>query len=251
MRIRKVAQSPWTGAIGALLSIGWEAFWLIGPPIGIDNANRRSYLVWGLLALAITAVQTFTVQRLRIRELEVAMAPKLEILFEPKNDEDSRPYLQTLAFQQLVEVPSFRSKQVAVNMIDRRYRVGVRNLSTVVAPDVALLLQSCQPGGNFVFPEHRFAVQDTNPPDGVCDIPAGQTRWFDVVNELSWVASKQPAAVFHLCYQNPDFQQLPVPAGTYDIVVRADGGGASVTRSFQISKIVVDGKSSSLRFRAT
>jgi hypothetical protein len=53
---KKVFESPWIGAVVALLSIVWEGFWLIGPPLGSD---RKSYLLWGLAALTVSAGQAF------------------------------------------------------------------------------------------------------------------------------------------------------------------------------------------------
>ena len=42
-----------------MLSLLWEAACLIGPPIGIGPADRKSYLLWGLLALALCNLQAF------------------------------------------------------------------------------------------------------------------------------------------------------------------------------------------------
>lgn len=155
--------------------------------------------------------------------------PKLDMLFLPENDTDSRPYLQTLEFGM-----SPGGGQVMVEMRDRRYRVGIQNLSAATIPDVSVRLASCRPGGNFVFPEHQLAVQDSSPPGGLADIPPHGTRWFDVVNEVGRASSRPDH--FRFCYRNPDFSGLPVPADTYEVVLRADCGGQSVARTFRIEK---------------
>jgi hypothetical protein len=47
------------GAVGAVLSCVWEGFWLIGPPVGIGQGDRKLYLFWGLVALLICGTQAF------------------------------------------------------------------------------------------------------------------------------------------------------------------------------------------------
>ena len=43
-----------------MISFIWEAFWLIGPPIGIGYADKKWYLVGGLCALMLCAYQSFS-----------------------------------------------------------------------------------------------------------------------------------------------------------------------------------------------
>lgn len=249
--LRRLATAPLTGAVGGVVSAFWEAVWFMGPLLGYDPPERRLYLLIGFLAFVGFAIQAFWAQANRVRrleakvmELEAKSEPSVEIVFEPKNDSDSRPYLQTMTFSQ----PSADARPM-IERIDRRYRVGVRNTSDALVPAVSLRLQSCEPSGNFVFLEHELQVQDTDPPAGACEIPPHQTRWFDVVSEQG--VSSQVPQQFHFCYRNPNFSGLPVPAGSYEITLRADGGGPSVTRDFRITKNCVDETYDRLAFRTS
>ncbi|HTU36325.1 MAG TPA: hypothetical protein VMF66_21175 [Candidatus Acidoferrum sp.] len=66
---KKLWGSEWTGAVGAVVSCIWEAFLLIGPPIGIGRQEQRSYLVWGGIALVLCSAQSFSVLRRKNRDL--------------------------------------------------------------------------------------------------------------------------------------------------------------------------------------
>jgi hypothetical protein len=57
--LRRILDSPWAGAVGAIGAFLWEGFWLMGPPIGLTARERTPYLVWGLAALGICAYQSF------------------------------------------------------------------------------------------------------------------------------------------------------------------------------------------------
>src|ERR1700685_1696928 len=162
----------------------WEAFWLLGAPIGIGLAqDRQQYFVWGFWTLAISAVQAVWTSQKRIVELERQFTPKFEIVFLPENDSDSRPYLQTLTYGRY-EDPGFPM----VKIKDRRYRVGIRSLSKAVVASVHVVLSLCEPSGNFIHIGHRLQVMDSNPPEGERDLPpsvnGAPTLFFDVVNEI-------------------------------------------------------------------
>ena len=59
LMLHRVINSPFTGALGCLISIVWEGFWLVGPPVGLNGNDRGLYLRWGLVALAISCFQAF------------------------------------------------------------------------------------------------------------------------------------------------------------------------------------------------
>lgn len=67
---KKLWDSEWTGAVGTMVSCAWEAFLLIGPPIGIVQSDRRSYLTWGGIALVLCATQSFSALRRKNGELK-------------------------------------------------------------------------------------------------------------------------------------------------------------------------------------
>ena len=71
--LKKFVESPWSGAVGAVLLSLWEAFWLVGPPVGLTQENRKEFLVWGAIALAISLIQAFGTLLKRNRELNRKM----------------------------------------------------------------------------------------------------------------------------------------------------------------------------------
>ncbi|MGH9387666.1 MAG: hypothetical protein ACRD2N_25690, partial [Vicinamibacterales bacterium] len=108
-----------------------------------------------------------------------ATKPKFEIVFEPTGDEESRPYLQIIKFEDHAEFQPFpessspvlrRKRTIVTKMAERRYRVGVRSLSTAIVPSVELVLVACEPGGNHVHVGHRLAVMDSNTPAAARDL---------------------------------------------------------------------------------
>ena len=140
-RIKGFFASPWLGMVVGTVSVFWEAFWLLGGPIGIElPQDRRQYFTWGFIALAVSAIQAVWTSQKRILELERQLEPKFEIVFLPENDTDSRPYLQTLTSGR-IETPGLPM----VKIEERRYRVGIRSLSKVIVPSVHLVLTRCEP----------------------------------------------------------------------------------------------------------
>jgi hypothetical protein len=170
--------------------------------------------------------------------------PRFEIVFEPPAvepgdaDADGRPYLQVLRFQQRVPSPlPIGSQTLKLTFCDRRYRVGIRNLSTAIVPKVRVVLAACKPGGNFVHVAHALLVMDSDPPAAERDLApneSGQpTLFFDVVKELGQ-DGRTPGHV-SFCFANDNLSQ-PVHGDSFEIRLRAEGGGYSHERTFAISK---------------
>ena len=237
--MRHLLKNPFVGAIATLVAVAWEAFWLIGPPVGVDASARQSYQLWGLLCLTIAAVQAFYLLLQENRKLKADREPKFDIVFAPENDHDSRPFLQTMTVH--LEYGLGRSGPKLVRMEDRRYRIGIVNLSVVAIPNIRVVLESCRPSGNFIHVGHRLLVTDSQPESGEADLPANvdgkPTRFFDVANELDF--PNQTPLTFQFCYANPGIRGS-VDANTYEIVLRAEGGNVSCARAFRVTKI--DGK---------
>jgi len=57
--LKTILRNPFVGALGVVASWLWEAFWLIGPPVGVGQADRKTYLFWGMVAMLVCAVQAF------------------------------------------------------------------------------------------------------------------------------------------------------------------------------------------------
>lgn len=94
--------SPWIGAVGCMLGFVWEAFWLIGPPIGIAP-NQPSYLIWGLAALAVCAFQSFHALNHRNNDLRQRL----------REIEDSKPRIKPKS-------PSAHTKMVGHQFVNRQ-----------------------------------------------------------------------------------------------------------------------------------
>jgi hypothetical protein len=66
---KKLWDSEWTGAVGVVMSFIWEAFLLVGPPIGIGQSERKSYFIYGFVALFVCAIQSFSALSRKNRDL--------------------------------------------------------------------------------------------------------------------------------------------------------------------------------------
>lgn len=241
LRIRALLRSYKTGIVGSIGSILWEAFWLVGPPVGIDSTNRRSYLFWGFIALVVAGAQAFTVLISENSSFRRSLEPKFDIVFRPDEDAspDSRPYVQVLEFpvQHGPGIPRTIGR-------DRRYRVGIVNSSSVVVPAVRVILARCKPNANFIHLGHQLLAMDSKPPAGERDLAPSPTSeptlYFDVVSEYGDEAGVPQ--YFTFCYANPDLcgpvVYSPHQAGdySYEIGLRAEGAGYSCERAFRVSK---------------
>ncbi len=77
--LKQLLDSPWTGAAGFLAAITWEAFWLVGPPLGLGGKDRKWYLFWGLIALLISGGQAFFVLKRENKSLTIELDEKQKI----------------------------------------------------------------------------------------------------------------------------------------------------------------------------
>jgi hypothetical protein len=184
----------------------------------------------------------------QVQGLLAAREPKFDIVFLPANDDDSRPYVQTLYFDVVVSMGPLKK------MRDRRYRIGVQNLSTAVIPGVRVVVAACSPSHNFIHIGHRLAVMDSgDPPQGEGDLTPSlngePTLFFDVVNEYS--GAGHPPTQFSFCYANPGLAgAMPFSNDrSYEVVLRCEGGGVATERSFVIEKRFKDGAPDRLRMR--
>lgn len=199
---------------------------------------------WPFVAAIVgAALASVTVGRefYRTHQYEERLKPKFDIVFRPADEyPDSRPYLQVLTYG------AFRSGAgyPMTEMEERRYRVGIVNKCDAVVPAVRLVLESCSPGGNFIHVGHRLAVMDSGEPLGERDLQPTKsdepTLWFDVVCEEDEASRTPDYLVF--CYADPKIRGPVVYDLTrsdeysYEIVLRAEGGGWSCRRSFRVYK---------------
>jgi len=71
--LRRLLEFRWVGAVGAVISLFWEGFWLIGPPLGVNGNEQKWYLFWGVVALVVCNVQAFYAFQSKIRHLTTAL----------------------------------------------------------------------------------------------------------------------------------------------------------------------------------
>lgn len=163
------------------------------------------------------------------------LKPKFRIVFQPIDDDNSRPYVQSLRY---LQPHPERGMLQPRTMLDRRYRVGVVNLSSATVPAVTMTLHRCEPAQNFVHLDHHLLVMDSDPRADTRDLPPSKngepTLFFDIVNEHG-KADRIPDH-FLFCYANERIVGS-IPPGTYDITLHAQGGGATATATFRVSKL--------------
>jgi hypothetical protein len=157
--------------------------------------------------------------------LRARRSPKLDITFDPAQ---GRPYVQdrkTVAGQDHF-------------VIQQQIRVGIRNLSDELVTAAHVILESCEPLSDYVYPGHALRQQgpqgeffDVNPGDG-------PTVYVDVLVCLmslpTW-ESNNPTEVedLHICYVENLMSRLPVRDHT--LVLRVEGGGTFQRRRFRAS----------------
>lgn len=207
----------------------------------LTSPERRAYVaLWFVVFVASIATAGWKLYR-RIDALEKEREPKFEIVFEPENDRDSRPYVMT---SEIVEPPQVFG--IAAHTVRRRkYRVGIRSLSKAIVPNVSLVLARCSPlsAHNNIHIGHRLTVMDTDPPQQESDLPptdSGEpSLFFDVVFESD--GSESIPERFGFCYANPKVLRVvdyDLHQGEYsfNVTLRAFGGGYSCERDFKIFK---------------
>jgi len=161
--------------------------------------------------------------RTAIEALESRRRPKLDMVLSGK----MRPYYQ-----------EYRTVLAATNqiMIDRRFRVGIQNLSSVTIKDVRVIIESCEPATDAVFPGH--ALQVMGAPEGTerfdCAPSDTPTGWVDVVFDKTFQDPSGETQYIWIAYA------ISIPNmlanGTYTIRLRAEGENTSCTKSFVIEK---------------
>ena len=143
---KQILGSPWAGAVGALLSIVWEALLLLGPPLGLSGKDWKLYYFWGLVALAISIAQAFFSlvrenrhlaaqldKARRLKEAKTAIGKLLEQLAECEREayggSDGSDYDRLFRKIEQIKLrvrevatdyldPSFESRFLAVNVLD-------------------------------------------------------------------------------------------------------------------------------------
>lgn len=199
-----------------------------------DVASQKWQLIAWFFLFVGTVIWRVLTDRQRIQELEDQATPKLEICFGGME----RPYLQEL----LISI----DEQLYV---ERRFRVGIRNIGQEVIHDARVVLERCQPTGDFVFPDLALGVMGANSPNDRFSVyPSdGPTVYVDVVFDRSprdhgdqqglhsdWIV---------IAYAQRSLPAIiPAPVGAITMTLRVDGGGLSARKAFLVQKSLADGR---------
>ncbi|HKC55175.1 MAG TPA: hypothetical protein VKC35_03590 [Vicinamibacterales bacterium] len=219
-----------SGAIASV--IGWVLY-----AENIQNLPARLFIGTGGLLLLLAIGRAFHDVRIERDRLAEDRTPKFDIVFSPGDDHDSRPCVQTLEFVK------FQIGASGSRMRDRRYRIGVTSLSSVIVPAVQAVVSACIPSSDYIHIGHRLQVMDSDPIVGERDLPPNpkgeSTLWFDVVHEYGH-ESKVPDH-FMFCYANPNLvgpvgYDIHSEALSFVITIRVEGGGWTTERQFRVFK---------------
>lgn len=167
--MRNPIKSHYSGAVGAVLSVMWEGFWLIGPPVGIAGADRRWYLFWGLIALLICGTQAFVVLLRQLHGLERRFDPAFHLWFDPFDKTGT--YIETETFG---------------NGVKRRYRMAVVNDSGADLAGLSALVTGKDPHTARVELDRRLRpMAEHIDADGYFNVPRDGRRFVTVA--MDWV----------------------------------------------------------------
>ena len=121
----------------------------------IQGVSWRHFALACLAVVLVAMFLAFHDVRVERDGLRDALKPKFEIVFKPADGAaENRPYLH------IYKMPRQKVGDSQREVTDRRYRVGIRNLSSAVVPNVQVILASCEPGGNWIHPGHRLQMMD-------------------------------------------------------------------------------------------
>ena len=122
-------------------------------------------------------------------------------------------------------------------LVDRRYRVGIRNAGGAIVAKSRLVLESCDPGESpGVHPGHTFQVMGEPPRTGEFSVHPGETPsvFVDVVYDETLDGSLHGNA-FGLCYAAPVPSHV-ILRGSYVLTLRVEGDGAQSRKRFAIDQ---------------
>jgi hypothetical protein len=135
---RRALSSPYTGLVATIILTIWEAFWLVGPPVGVDARARNQYLSWGLVAIFVAYCQTFLRQRAQIRDYERRFEPKTALVFRP----DNANHVQHGTVTRQVNLGGYPA---SIPCDEYLYALGVVNLSATAIAGCRLVLEWSDP----------------------------------------------------------------------------------------------------------
>ncbi len=198
--------------------------------LSIYSRNQNAKLIFALLSISGVFIASYKLwaqereERIKNQdELEKMseITGGLEITFEG----DCKPYFEE---QPLAVLPGGR-------LVDRRYRVGVRNTSRIVVSKARIVLENCEPndaaGVHLGHPLQVMAFQlgtsevSVQPSDDA-------SVFFDVVHDET-LDGKLRDDAFGLCYAS-SVKLFAIPRGSYILTLRVEGDAMQSRKKFRI-----------------
>lgn len=230
-RVRAFFKSPTVGITGTCLAMSWDAFWLVGPPLGIaTQVDRQQYFGWGFAALCICLLQALWSLKRRERELSkqlsdyIATRPKLCL-------REGAVHMDDVSFSnQLTGEVLFTAQFIHVRFMNE----PIVSSATAVAKNVGAKVQFSSGGQVIKEIDGRWADSDQ---PGMLIAQAKSTLPllridFDIASEhnvdLVFKAEHEANAYifnndsYHFLptFRKPDFALGP---GVYDVAIRLRG----------------------------
>lgn len=120
-------------------------------------------------------------------------------------------------------------------LLDRRYRIGVRNTGDATVANTRVVLENCEPSEHHgIHLAHALQVMDAQPGTSESSVrPGNDPRvFFDVVyDEILGEQLRDDA--FGLCYASSP-KSYAIPRGTYVLTLRVESDGIQSSKKFKI-----------------
>jgi hypothetical protein len=231
MQIRRILRSPYAGAAGAVLLAVWNAFWLVGPPIGVDASLRHQYVVWGFVAMLISFGWAFGAQQNKINHYE---RPQASLVF---NGSD------TTVFAQPGNVVIQMPEGSLLECDEKIYHAGVVNKCGITLTRLRFVLDKVTPHiDHAVYKGKPMAIRGEMAPDGYFDLPPsdGKTasRYVAFLKELlprGAGSDLQPNLVLPYASGQGGQPKLFRRSERLVFVYRLEGGGLPASQYFRVA----------------
>jgi hypothetical protein len=120
-------------------------------------------------------------------------------------------------------------------LLDRRYRIGVRNTGDATVANIRVVLENCEPSEHHgIHLAHALQVMDAQPGTSESSVRPGDDPrvFFDVVYD-EILGDQLRDNAFGLCYASSP-KSCAIPRGTYVLTLRVESDGIQNSKKFKI-----------------